>query len=75
VSYTEFNSNASPRRIYRHPTLSWDVIERYQQLFYRRFYFRPSFVLRRALRALRRGTLLSDLRNALRAGRFRLTSE
>jgi radical SAM superfamily enzyme YgiQ (UPF0313 family) len=71
VSYTEFNSNVSPRHIYRHPTLSWDCIERHQMRFYRRFYFDPRFVARRVAQSARRGTLLSDLRSMLRIRWFR----
>jgi hypothetical protein len=66
VSYREFNSNASPRRIYRHPSLPWDCIERYQRRFYRRFYFHPRFLARRLVGSAQRGTLLSDARSVLR---------
>jgi anaerobic magnesium-protoporphyrin IX monomethyl ester cyclase len=71
VSFTEFNSNASPRRIYRHPSLTWDAVERHQRMFYRSFYFNPRYLLRRAVRSLRSGSLVADVRNALRSRLFR----
>jgi len=71
VSYREFNSNTSPRQIYRHPSLSWDCIERSQMRFYRRFYFNPRFLARRVLLSAKRGMLLRDVRSMLRVDWFR----
>jgi len=47
--------------IYQHPTLSWDVLNYYYDLFYRRFYFRPSYLVKRCWKSIMHGTLLNDL--------------
>jgi hypothetical protein len=53
------------RRVYRHPTLDWETIERHQQRFAREVYLNPGYVARRLMYALRNGTLGSDLAAAL----------
>ena len=63
--YRHYNVYGSMRRVYRHPTLDWETIERHQQRFAREVYLNPGYVARRLMYALRNGTLGSDLAAAL----------
>jgi len=60
--WSEYNLYRPARTVYRHDTLDWDVIEKHYRLFYRSFYLRPGYALRRLRYALRNRTLLTDLR-------------
>jgi len=60
--WSEYNLYRPARAVYRHDSLDWDVIERHYRLFYRSFYLRPGYALRRLRHALRNRTLLTDLR-------------
>ncbi|MBI4680586.1 MAG: radical SAM protein, partial [Nitrospirae bacterium] len=57
-----YNVYKIPRKIYDHSNLSWDTVEAFYKRFYRDFYFRPSYVIKRFGKALREGHLLSDLK-------------
>ncbi len=50
-----------PSEVYRHPSLSWDTLNHYYNLFHRRFYFRPSYLLKRSFAAIRYGRFFDDL--------------
>ena len=47
--------------IFEHPNISWDVIRKYYKKSFREFYLRPSYILRRFLRDIRKGDLLYDI--------------
>lgn len=47
--------------IYEHPTLSREKLERYYDLFYRRFYLNPRYLARRARISLMRGTFFIEM--------------
>ena len=47
--------------LFDHPTVKWDVIEKYYRKAFSSFYLRPSYILMRALRSIRRGDVFSDL--------------
>ena len=55
-----------PSGVYIHPSLSWECINRYYNLFYRKFYLRPQFMLTR---------LKKDLFKRQSSLRFRLFFE
>jgi radical SAM superfamily enzyme YgiQ (UPF0313 family) len=42
-----FYNQHDPSSVYEHPNLPWDKILHYYNLFYRRYYLRPSFIWRR----------------------------
>jgi len=44
--------------IYRHPTLSWDCLKHYYELFHRRFYLRPAYLIKIFWKSLLQNTLL-----------------
>lgn len=49
-------------KIYNHPNLSWETIEKYYHKSYREFYLRPSYIIRRFWKSLMAGNLISDLK-------------
>lgn len=51
----------TPSRVYNHPNLSWETMEEYYHKFYRRFYFRPGYIMRRVAKGITRGTLAHDV--------------
>jgi len=63
--YRRFNLHNSPKYVYRHPTLEGDVIEKYENEFYRSFYLDPGYLTRKFVSCLRNGTLLQTIRTAL----------
>ena len=43
--------------IYDHENLDWETIQRYYQLFYRKFYFRPGYIARMLMKGARTGNI------------------
>ncbi len=64
--WSDYRYHHPPRAIYRHENLTWDQVERNLRGFYRAFYFRPRFMVRRLAHAMRSGTLLADFQALLR---------
>ena len=54
----------TPSKVYSHPSLSWEVLEKYYDKFHKRFYFRPSYIIKRFIRSFKRGELLDDIKVA-----------
>ena len=52
--------------VYNHPTLDWETLERYYDKFHKKFYFRPSYILHRLSRSIRKGELLDDIKMAFK---------
>lgn len=50
-----------PDKLYNHPNLSWNVIYKYSKLAYRSFYFRPSFIFKRTVSSIKKGTFVQDV--------------
>ena len=59
--WADYNLYRPARTVYRHETLDWDTVEQHYRRFYRSFFLRPRFALRRLAYALRHGTLMADL--------------
>lgn len=53
-------------QVWKHENLDWDQIRRFYARFHRRFYFRPSYLLRRLVRDIRTGQLGADIRAVLK---------
>jgi len=53
-------------RVYDHPKLDWNTLEKYYAKFHRKFYFRPMYVINRFVRSLKRGELFDDLMIAIK---------
>ncbi|MBW2981159.1 B12-binding domain-containing radical SAM protein [Candidatus Woesearchaeota archaeon] len=47
--------------VYTHPNLDWDTIQKYYDLFYRKFYFRPKYIARRIAKGLLNGNVFYDI--------------
>jgi anaerobic magnesium-protoporphyrin IX monomethyl ester cyclase len=54
----------TPSKVYDHPELSWEKMDKYYKLFYKKFYFRPKYLTNRLIRDLRTGNIFSDLKEA-----------
>lgn len=55
--YNFHNAN----EIYTHPNLSWDVLNEYYDLFHKRFYMRPKYLIKRFWKSTINGSLLEDI--------------
>ena len=64
-NYKKYNVYTSPKEVYRHPTLDWEIIEKYQKKFYRGFYLNPGYIIRRLVHSVKNKTLFSTIRTAL----------
>jgi anaerobic magnesium-protoporphyrin IX monomethyl ester cyclase len=62
TDWDKFSFYIAPTKIYDHPQLSWKKIMKYYNKFYREFYFRPTFILKRIIFSIRNGTLLDDIK-------------
>lgn len=60
--WSRYNLYFPASTLYDHPTLDWDTVDRYYRKFYREFYFRPSFILKRIVSSIRNGELLHDIK-------------
>lgn len=54
--------------VYDHEALSWDLLHKYYNLFHKRFYLRPSYILRRMGKGLLNGNLFFDGYYFLKSG-------
>ena len=61
--WSKYNFHTASR-VYDHPNLSWEVLEKYYNKFHRKFYFRPGYVLNRFLLSLKKHELLDNLKTA-----------
>lgn len=57
MDWDKYNFSISPMELYFHDTLPWDVIDRYERLSYRKFYFRPGYILRMIYKTVLNGTV------------------
>jgi len=51
----------TPSKVYDHPNLSWDLMQSYYEKFYKKFYFRPKYLIERLIRDIKTGNVFSDL--------------
>jgi len=56
----------STTEVWKHENLDWDTIQHYYALFHRKFYFRPSYILKRLWRDIKMGQLLDDIKAVLK---------
>ncbi|PJA14483.1 MAG: hypothetical protein COX65_05620 [Elusimicrobia bacterium CG_4_10_14_0_2_um_filter_56_8] len=63
--WSKYNLYFPAKELYDHPTLDWKTVEDYQRKFYREFYFRPGFIVKRFFSSLAAGRLLSDIKSFL----------
>lgn len=58
--WSKYNFHKSDE-IYRHPTLDWNCLNYYYNLFHRRFYLRPGYLAQRLWKSAIQGRLLDDI--------------
>jgi anaerobic magnesium-protoporphyrin IX monomethyl ester cyclase len=61
--WTKYNFHEASH-VYDHPRLSWPVLEKYYDKFHKKFYFRPSYMIKRFFLSLKKGELLDNLKTA-----------
>jgi anaerobic magnesium-protoporphyrin IX monomethyl ester cyclase len=64
--WSKYHFAISPREIYTHDTLSWDILEKYSRMAYIKFYFRPKKILTTLFRTIRNGTFFSHVNTLLK---------
>ena len=64
--WSNYNLHYPPRELFEHPNLNWDIVELYYKKFYREFYFRPNFIVKRFIRGLLKGELINDIKILLK---------
>ena len=52
--WSKYNFHTASK-VYDHPNLDWKTLERYYHKFYRSFYFRPNYILKRIWKDIKRG--------------------
>lgn len=60
--WEKYTFATSPKEIYNHDTLSWETIERYSTIAYRRFYLRPGYVFKKTLKSIASGTFFDNIK-------------
>jgi len=51
-------------RVYNHPKLSWETLEKYYDKFHKKFYLRPSYIIHRFFRSIRKREIIDDIKMA-----------
>lgn len=59
--WSKYNLYLPANRIYEHENLNWKIIEKYFNKFYRKFYWRPEYVLKRLIKSISQRALFYDL--------------
>lgn len=67
-NWSKYTFSTSPRELYDHDVLSWDVIDRYYDISHRRFYFRLRYILRMIYKTALDGTIFEHIKGFLRTG-------
>jgi len=65
TKWSKYNLYFPARELFDHPTVDWDVVEAYNRKFYRTFYFDPRFILKRLIKGIRYGHILTDISSFL----------
>lgn len=56
-----------PNELFNHPNLDWSIIYKYHKKAFRKFYFRPRYILKRIINSgIRQGTLFNDIKSFLK---------
>jgi radical SAM superfamily enzyme YgiQ (UPF0313 family) len=51
-------------RVYKHPRLDWETLEKYYDKFHKTFYFRLSYIIKRLVRSIKKGEIFDDVKMA-----------
>ncbi|MBU0957633.1 MAG: B12-binding domain-containing radical SAM protein [Nanoarchaeota archaeon] len=61
--WTRYNFHTASK-VYDHPKLSWEVLEKYYDTFHKEFYFRPSYMVKRLFLSIKNGQLIDNVKTA-----------
>ncbi len=61
--WSKYNFHTASK-VYNHPTLSWEVLEAYYDKFHKKFYFRPTYIVRRLFLSIKKGELIDNMKTA-----------
>jgi radical SAM superfamily enzyme YgiQ (UPF0313 family) len=64
--WTKYNCHQIDHPLFKHPNLTWESLSAYYKKAFREFYLRPTYVLRRLIRDIRRGDIFSDVEYCLK---------
>jgi anaerobic magnesium-protoporphyrin IX monomethyl ester cyclase len=60
--WDKYTFATSPKEIYNHDVLSWETIEKYSDIAYRRFYLRPGYIFKKVLTSIASGTFFDNIK-------------
>lgn len=60
--WDKYNFSISPKELYEHDLLSWEVIDNYYSLSHRKFYFRIGYIFSMLYKTLTRGTFFAHIK-------------
>ena len=63
--WEKFKFYSTPSSIYNHQNLSWKIIEKYYNKFYRTVFLNPKFIIKRIKKSLKNKTFIDDIKMAL----------
>jgi anaerobic magnesium-protoporphyrin IX monomethyl ester cyclase len=63
--WSKYNFHTASK-VYKHPNISWETLDKYYHKFYRRFYFNPKYIFRKLRQDIRTGRLGITLRYAIK---------
>ncbi|MDD5650618.1 MAG: radical SAM protein [Candidatus Nanoarchaeia archaeon] len=63
--WSKYNFHTASK-VYDHPNLSWDTLEKYYNKAYREFYFRPGYITHKIIKDIKKHRLLLDAYYALK---------
>lgn len=61
-NWSKYNFSTSPKELYEHDTLPWETIDKYNDISYRKFYFRPQYILKMAYKTILHGTFFAHVK-------------
>ncbi len=61
--WTKYNFHTASK-VYDHPHLDWETLEGYYNKFHKRFYFRPSYMIKRLIKSIKKGELIDNMKTA-----------
>lgn len=53
-------------KVYDHPSINWDILEKYYNWGHIKFYFRPKYVIKRVFKDIKDGTIHKDIYYAIK---------
>lgn len=65
-NWDKYNFSVSPKELYDHDTLSWDMIDKYYDDSHRRYYFRSEYIVKMIYKTILNGTFLGHIKAFLK---------